>query len=261
MPKHEQLDWYDLPHYYDVVYDEDTAAEADFLVAVHERYGGRMKGPWLEPACGSGRLLRELARRGFDARGFDGNAAMVQYAREHAPPGPGRVQVEIGDLAEFDLGSGYAMAFCLVSTFKYILRERDAVSHLHAVAAALAPGGVYALGLHLTDYSDREIQRERWSGERDGTFVRVTLHTSPANVRRRREKVRCRVLARERDGTTRHLESNWEFRTYDATQLSRVLQAVPQLELTAVHDFGFDLQHTHRLEDDQLDSLLVLRRR
>ncbi len=264
MSEYERLDWYDLPHYYDVVYDEDTPQEADFLQAVHKRYANALPGPWLEPACGTGRLLRELARRGEAVYGFDGNQAMVEYAREHAPAiagSTGVYRVEKGDLADFFLGTGFAMAFCLVSTFKYILREADAVSHLRAVARSLSVGGVYALGLHLTDYADRQADRERWTGERDGTFVRVTLNMSAADVRRRREKVLCHVDVRNPDGTERRLESSWEFRTYDAAQLRRVLRAVPELELIAVHDFGFDLDRANQLEDDQLDSVLVLRRR
>ena len=59
----QTIDWYDTPRYYDLIFDADTRKEADFLVAALEQYG-RSKGKRvLEPACGSGRLVLELARR------------------------------------------------------------------------------------------------------------------------------------------------------------------------------------------------------
>ena len=69
---YRSVDWYDLPRYYDIVFEADTRAEADFLEAMAERWG-RGAGRILEPACGSGRLVEEMARRGHAVTGFDTN--------------------------------------------------------------------------------------------------------------------------------------------------------------------------------------------
>ena len=58
----EQRDWYDTPLYYDIVFDEGTVQEADFMEGAFARYGG--KGTrLLEPACGSGNFLVPILQR------------------------------------------------------------------------------------------------------------------------------------------------------------------------------------------------------
>jgi len=39
MPASSQIDWYDTPLYYDIVFDEDTVEEANFLEVMYARHG------------------------------------------------------------------------------------------------------------------------------------------------------------------------------------------------------------------------------
>ncbi|MBK7403044.1 MAG: class I SAM-dependent methyltransferase [Phycisphaerales bacterium] len=82
---------YDDPEIYDILHAPGTRAEVDGLEAIEGRYvdrsrcGGARR--WLEPACGSGRYIREAARRGIEAVGFDLSPGMIEYARRHAGRG------------------------------------------------------------------------------------------------------------------------------------------------------------------------------
>ena len=78
-PSFEEIDWYDLPALYDIVFDVDTPREADFLEEIQRRYGDTRQRRVLEPACGSGRLIVALARRGWTVFGTDLNAPMLGY--------------------------------------------------------------------------------------------------------------------------------------------------------------------------------------
>ena len=83
---------------------------------------------------------------------------------------------------------------------------------------------------------------------------------NPSPVRRRRtERVRTRLTVQQR-GETLHLETNWTFRTYDASQVRRLLRSVPSLEHVATYDFTYQLDRERDLDDEQLDVVLVLRR-
>jgi len=62
--RYEPFDWYETPLYYDIIFDADTQKEADFLEALLQRHVPGKKGRILEPACGSGRIMAELGRRG-----------------------------------------------------------------------------------------------------------------------------------------------------------------------------------------------------
>jgi SAM-dependent methyltransferase len=258
--REEAADWYDLPLYYDIIFDGGTETEADFLVAMHERHGQSRGKNILEPACGTGRLLAEMARRGFRGHGIDRNPAMLAFARERMASERLPVRLSRGNLQDFRVRGSFDLAFCLVSTFKYLLSEAEALSHLRCVGRVVKPGGLYVLGLHLTDYSDRTSSRERWTGRRDGVRVVSNLQTWPADRRRRRERLRVRLRVEEVARPARVFETRWEFRTYGPVQIRSLLRATQEWELVAVHDFTHDPQHEIRLGGRWLDAVLILRR-
>ena len=260
MPSYEQTDWYDLPLYYDIVYDEDSAEEAAFIEAMFDRHIDRPDGRILEPACGTGRLMATLGQRGFEVSGFDISEPMLAFARERLREAGVDGELKRAGLDDFRFRKRFDLAHCLVSSFKYLLSEEAALEHLRRVAGALRPGGIYLLGLHLTDYDDRQRARERWTGKRDGIYVVNNLQSWPPDARARRERLRSRLIVQQAGRTDRY-ETQWHFRTYSAGQLKRLLAKVPEFEHIATHDFLYEADERTTLTDEGLDKILVLRRR
>lgn len=259
-------DWYDTPLYYDIIFAEDTAREADFLEAMmrrHARLAGARRPPWrvLEPAAGSGRLVAALSARGHDVSGFDINTNMLAHARERLNRDGLHAILWKDSMEAFKIPSrfGFDLAHCLVSTFKYLLTEDHAVAHLNKVARALRVGGLYVLGLHLTDYHQRKPDHERWVGRRGGIKVTCNTHTWPAHRRRRREAMRTRLQV-TRHGQTQFQETRWEFRTYNAEELKGLLNKVPAFKCVACHDFTYAPEDPRSLDDAYSDLILVLRK-
>ncbi|MEZ6006055.1 MAG: class I SAM-dependent methyltransferase [Planctomycetota bacterium] len=256
----EQLDWYETPHYYDIIFDEDTDLEADFLEDALERYAFSRGKRVLEPACGSGRLVKVLAERGYRVTGTDRSAEMLAYARERVREAGVKARLVQADMQAPAPGGPYDLAHCLVSTFKYLLTEKDAAAHLQSVADALAPGGIYCLGFHLSDYAAGKGDVERWKQSRDGVDVKCEIRSEPPDAKTRREDVSCKLVVKE-NGRTRRTETHWQFRTYDATQVRRLLRKVPDLELVATHDFLYEIAEVMPFDDELCDALLILRKR
>lgn len=252
----QEVDLYDHPRYYDVIFDEGTSEEADFLEAVWAKHGAREVNRVLEPACGTGRLLIELGKRGYEAEGFDASEAMLRHGRKRAR---GRVQLSEQRMESFRIGKKVDAAYSLISSFKYLLTEAAALAHLERVAASLKSGGLFVLGLHLTDYQRDRPVHERWVVTREGLRVVCNTRTWPADKTRRRERVRNRLRIEEADGSLRLHESEWEFRTYAAVQLKRLLTKVKALHLIASYDFSYDLESPRDLDDSQEDIVLVLK--
>lgn len=250
-------DWYDEAEAYDIVYDPDTAADARGLVGIMRNHGQRPLRRVLEPACGSGRLVRALAATGCKVTGFDRNPHMVAYARRRNRELGLRAKVVEADAVDFDLGRGFDLAHCLISSIKHLPRERDARAHLSRVADAVAPGGLYVLGLHRTDYADRSAASESWVGTRGGRRVEVHLVSRPADPRRRRERMELDLRSDGPEGAWQR-SASWWFRTYDTGQLDRWIRSEPRWETAAVLDFDFRPQSPAR---ERLDTILVLRRK
>src|SRR5690606_26436205 len=131
---------------------------------------------------------------------------------------------------DFHYAQKFDMAHCLVSTFKYLLTEADARAHLQCVAAALKPGGIYVLGLHLSDYNDTRKTRERWTGKRGHIHVTCNIQGWPADPRTRLERTRSRLIVEQPGRPILRHETNWHFRTYDAGQARALLRSAPEFE-------------------------------
>ncbi len=266
---YKDFDWYESPLYYDILFDKESRLEGDFLEAMYERHVSGGKRRVLEPACGSGRLVAELARRGYRVKGFDISKGAVTVARERLARerrrcrerGRGFVaRVSEGRMEAFHYRQRFDLAHCLVSTFKFLLSEKDAHAHLRCVADALEVGGIYVLGFHLSDYDDNTRARERWLGERDGISVVCNTQTWPADRRRRRERMRTRLVV-ERDGEISRYEVRWRFRTYDARQFRALLAKVPQFVHVETFDFDCDPDRPCEFGGKRLDTIVVLKRR
>lgn len=256
---YERCDWYENPRYYDLIFDEDTALEGAFLETMLERYGQSGGKRVLEPACGSGRLITEMVERGYDVTGFDASEAMLGFAHERLRKRRLKADVRAGRMEDFRTRARFDLAHCLVSTFKYLLTEEHARAHLECVARSLRKGGLYVLGLHLSEYDVTSKTRERWVVERDGAHVVCNIQSWPPDRKTRLEKVRSRLIVQE-GRQTRRMETVWNFRTYDARQLRRLLRSVPALEHVTTFDFTYELGQERALDDEQMDCVLILRR-
>ncbi len=262
MGKFAALDWYDTPLYYDIVFSGDDRTEGEFLSALVERYGPPRRGRRrsLEPACGSGRMLLELARRGFDVAGFDLSPQMLAFARDRLRRAGVRGKLFEARLEDFEAPGTFDLAHCMVNTFKYLLDEESVQAHFRHVARALTPGGLYVIGLHLTQYEDRRCNHERWRQARGAVEVTCNIRGWPPERRERLERVRSRLAVVDK-GVVRRTETEWRFRTYDWKQLKSSLARAQSFEHIATFDFTYDLGAPREMPDDHLDAVVVLRKR
>jgi SAM-dependent methyltransferase len=258
------IDWYDTPRWYDMVFDPGTPTEADFVMQLAERYGRGPLRSVLEPACGSGRMVVELARRGVRVEGFDLNTHMLAAAQAKLDRLAARghdlsTRLRVADMRAVPAGPKVDAAHCLVSTFKYILDEEGALAHLRGVAQRLKPGGIYVLGVHITDYAHPQAAVERWTTQRRGTKVVCVTRTFPAERRTRTEAVRTRLTV-TRGAKTHRQETNWTFRTYSPRQLVRLVRESGCFGIAGTFDFHHDARVERELEDGRQDVVLVLKK-
>ncbi len=260
MPTYEPFDWYAAPLYYDIIFDEDTDKETDFLEAVQQRHGATRGKRALEPACGSGRLMASLTHRGWNATGIDLSDGMLDFARQRFADQGIKARLIKAPMQDFAVKTRFDLAHCLVSSFKYLETEDDAAACLSCVCDHLKVGGVFVLGLHLSDYDDHRQQRERWVQQRDGVHVVCNIQSWPADPATRTERVRSRLVVTQ-DHAERRYETGWDFRTYDLPQLKALLRREPRFEHAATYNFHHDIDQPIDFDGSWYDNVLILVRR
>ena len=215
------------PSVYDVLQTPGTAAEVDALERVEAAYGGaglRRGRLWLEPACGTGRYLRVARGRGRRVAGYDADPAMVAYARRRLGGA-----VRVGSMTDRDAAGvrpgTVALAFNPVNTIRHLPDDAAMRAHFAQAARALAPGGLYVVGISLTDYADLEPEEDLWEAARGP--CRVTqlvnyLMPEPGTRRARTETVVSHLVVVRPRGTE-HRDDRYDLRCYDRRQWRRLL--------------------------------------
>jgi SAM-dependent methyltransferase len=252
---------YDYPKYYDLLFGSDWKAEFDFLEACFGQHAGRRVKRLFEPACGTGRLLAKFAQAGYEVSGNDLNPKAVAFcnarlARHGLPPA-----AVVGDMADFRTARKVDAAFNTINSFRHLATERQAEDHLRCVAQALAKGGIYVLGLHLTPTTrGQACDRESWSARRGHLAVVSKMWTIEVDRRRRRERVGFTfdVYTPKRQF---RLEEELLFRTYTAGQFSRLLARVPELEPVETYDFAYRMDEAICVDSATEDVVFVLRKK
>lgn len=220
--------FYSEPALYDLVHASGTDDEVWLLDRLFGLYGNGEKTA-LEPACGTGRYLAGLLRRGWKVEGYDLSPEMVRFARERLAKYGARAVLTVGDMRTYRSKRRFGLVFNLLSTFRHLMSDRDALAHLRRCAESLAPGGVMVLGLDLAHYG-HEVPDEEVFPERGAVHVLMTI---PADRRRRRERIMNFVTVPGK----KVLESHYDLRSYDAKELKALLAESP-LRVKAV--FGYD---------------------
>ena len=252
--------WYDHPQYYDMAFREDTGLEADFIEAAGRKYCGFPIRRLLEPACGSGRLVVELAARGYRVTGIDLNEPALKYLRQRLARRKVKAKVVHGDMTQFTLPQPVDIAYCFLNSFRHLLSESAARNHLQCVARNLRPGGLYLLGMHLVPPDAHDESIERWVVREGRTQVSTDLRVASTDHRRRVEKMRVSLLVRRGEKLWR-FRSEFELRLYNAAQIRRLFAGVPEFELCDVYDFWYEIDEPLELDDEISDTVFVLRKR
>jgi len=193
----------------------------------------------LEPACGSGRYLRVLAGRGVAGLGFDLSGPMIEYARRRAARlgVSGLARYEIGSMTDF-LGTvaparGFTLAINLINSVRHLGSDAAMLEHFAQTARALAPRGVYLVGLSTSAPGLEMPSEDVWAARRGGARVVQTVqYIPPETDGSRTERVVSHVRVETPTGS-RDSDAAYTLRTYSHAQWHDLI-ARSDLRLRAV---------------------------
>jgi SAM-dependent methyltransferase len=251
---------YDFPKYYDLVYGSDWKAEFNFLEGLFARRVPFKVRRIFEPACGTGRLLFRFAQSGFRVGGNDLNAGAIDFCNRRLARHGIKDRAEVGDMTRFELASPVHAAFNTINSFRHLGSESQARSHLRCMANAIKPGGIYALGFHLSPAVGFEtLDTESWSATRGHLTINTRIWLLERNYGDRYE-----IFCMQYDiyTPTRQFQiiNRVKFRTYTCAQIKRLVKSSDQFRLIECFDFRYDLDEPVELENSLQDVVLVLQR-
>lgn len=165
-------------------YDGAYAAKQDLVdLPFYLDLAERSVGPILEIACGTGRILLPIARKGIEIHGVDNSPPMLRILNEslarESHDVRHRVTLQEGDVRDFRLEAQYPLVIIPFRPMQHMYTVRDQVSALSTAALHLTDTGILALDVFypkfemLTGWNGQESVEMEWTpGSDPATIVR-----------------------------------------------------------------------------------------
>ncbi len=169
--------------FYDYVVPYQTRQDVAFFVEAAQTSGG----PVLEVGCGTGRVLIPTARAGIAITGIDLSPDMLNVCKHRLEEEPAevqnRVQLDLADMREFDLGQTFRLITIPFRPFQHLIEVGDQIACLRCIHKHLADDGRFILDLF--DPSLPVLAREV-TGEEQGDEPEFTMPDGRRILRRNR---------------------------------------------------------------------------
>ena len=256
---------YDFPVYYDLIFGTDWAAEFRFLEAaaakhVTKRKGSDRKLRWLEPACGTGRLVYRLAKAGYRCDGFDLNAKAIDYCNRRLLKNGFRASTWVADMTDFSVDKPYDTAFNTINSFRHLSSEKAALDHLHCLGKAIRSGGTYALGFHLTPMQGIATDEEKWSARRGHLVINTRMWLKDRKPRKRVERFHLRFDV-YRPTESFRINDVLVLRSYTFRQFQELIDKSEDWVIEQAYDFRYSIDDPIEVDDWTEDVVFILKRK
>jgi SAM-dependent methyltransferase len=227
------------------IYDEFTGAndyETWFgkLLPPLEALGLR-RGALLDVACGTGKAIGPMLRRGWRITACDISPAMVEKARAKFPDG---VAFDVCDMRELPVYGAFELVWALNDPVNYLLGDDDLAPALRGMAANLADDGLLVFDCNTRrtfreifspgDEAEEADDGERWKWERLGGDGSVfAAEVSGVGVEPHQHQERYRSVE----------EIQAAMRTVGLAPLAAMGQSESEAGLALVDDWDEDRDH------------------
>jgi len=195
--------------YADDLTPERTKTEVDFL----EKELKLKKGTnILDLACGHGRHIIELAKRGYLMTGQDINDSFLKTAKQSAEKAGVEVDWVKSDIRQIPFENEFDVVLNLFTSFGYLESDEEDRKALHQIAKALRPNGRFVIDVVNRERIVRIYGKKDWLDSADGTMI-ITERSFDL-VKGRNQEKRIRIY---KDG--KRQVSNMAIRMYTLPEL------------------------------------------
>lgn len=194
----------------------DSEGEADFIYKKLKLKKGRLL---LDAACGYGRHLVPLTKKGVRAVGFDLSPVLIAEASRRLRETDDRraARLVLADIRSLPFERVFDAACLMYTSIGYFDGEDENFRALASLARALKPGGLFLIETVNRDYYIRSSLPKDWI-EKDGAYILEAKAFDPV---RSRSEIDVTVIDKAGKRTYHH-----SIRLYSFTEMSMLLEAV-----------------------------------
>ena len=250
---------YDHPKYYDLVFGADCASEIRFILDCCKRFLDKAARSFFEPACGTGRLIQYLAKRGYNVCGIDLNSKAIGYCNDRMQRHGLKPRTFVADMSNFHLEQEFDVGFNTINSFRHLCSETAARSHLRCMGRVIREKGLYILGIHLTPTLTEPLETESWSARRGLLAINSHMWTEQRNPKKRIDKYGIQFDVHKPSGSLR-IQDELVMRSYTANQMNKLLASAKCWEIVKTFDFACDIDSPVTVDGTTEDVIYVLRR-
>lgn len=215
---------------YDLFMDDIPYGEwCEYVAGLLAEYGIQ-DGLLLDLGCGTGKLTRRLADRGFDMIGIDLSEEMLEIAREKSDPE--LILYLMQDMREFELYGTVRAIVSICDSMNYLMGYEELVQVLGLANNYLDPGGIFLFDMN-TLYKYETLLGEQTIAENreEGSFIWENYYDEEERI----NQYDLTLFIRQEGGLYRKYEETHYQYAFD---LKEVEQAVREagMELVAIYD-------------------------
>jgi len=157
-------------------------------IAWYKRFALQTGGPVLELACGTGRLLVDLAKAGYEMEGIDLSPAMLRMTKERIsqlpPEVQRRIQFHLVDMSNFLLKREFGLILIADNSFQALKLPEQRIGCLKSVCNHLRSDGKFLVTVRRFDPKRYVTER------RDTPWSEPIPHPVTGNLVRRMVRLR-----------------------------------------------------------------------
>ncbi len=194
----------------------------------------------LDMGCGTGKLTRMLAKRGFDMIGVDMSIEMLEIAQEHQAEEDLGILYLCQDMGELEL---YGTVRAIVSScdcVNYITEEENLVEVFRLVNNYLDPGGIFFFDFN-TGYKYEELLGDRVFAEnrQQGSFIWENYYDKESGI----NQYDLTLFIRQQNELYEKYEETHFQKAYTLEDVKRLLEQAGMELIGAFDDYTSNKAH------------------
>ena len=183
----------------------------------------------LDLGCGTGKLTRLMAEKGYDMIGVDYSYEMLDIAQSESEES---ILYLLQDMREFELYGTVRGIYSACDCVNYILEDDELRSVFELANNYLDPGGIFVFDMN-TPYKYRELLSDNTIAENreEGSFIWENYYDEDEQI----NEYDLTLYIKEEDGYFQRFEETHFQRCYELSTIQRLLEEAG-LEFVAMYD-------------------------